>query len=119
MFNVNCGRCVSARAAGYDGCAFHNPVRRRYVAPTVVVVDNHRHVSPVVVVEDCSPAIGVDVATGDPVLNLGNGLGVDMRTGDLEVGGGGLYMDVDRGSSWDSGPTVVDSGSWDSGSSDW
>lgn len=31
------------------------------------------------------PSFGFDVTDGDPVMNLGNGLGVDLATGELEL----------------------------------
>lgn len=107
MYDPRCIRCRSARQAGYDGCVTHNRAQVRYVAPstTVVVTDTHHHHG----YYDTTPAVGVDVATGDPVVNLGGGLGVDVRTGDLEVNlGGGAYVDVDPSPSC---------GDW--GSSDW
>lgn len=96
MFHPRCVACANARNAGYDGCVTHNSARVRYVRPTttVVVTDTHRHHHHGYY--DDTPAVGVDVATGDAVLNLGGGLGVDMRTGDLEMNvGGGVYVDVD------------------------
>jgi len=113
VFHPRCVACASARNAGYDGCVTHNSARVRYVRPatTVVVTDTHHHHHGYF---DDTPAVGVDVATGDAVLNLGGGLGVDMRTGDLEVNvGGGVYVDVDPSPSYDA-PV-----SYDAPSSDW
>jgi hypothetical protein len=33
---------------------------------------------------DTGPSLGVDVTDGDPVLNLGGGIGEDLRTGEIE-----------------------------------
>jgi hypothetical protein len=94
MYDPRCVRCRSARSAGYDGCTIHNTARRRYSVPTVVVVDNY------------TPAAGVDITDGDPVIALGGGLGIDPFNGDLEVQvAPGVYVDVDPspdfgGSDW-------------------
>jgi hypothetical protein len=95
MFNANCVRCVKARQGGYDGCVMHNTARRRYGVPSVVVVEHTTYQRDPF--EFAPPAVGLD-DDGDPVLNLGGGIGVDMRDGSLEVEvAPGFYMDTDSG----------------------
>lgn len=99
MYDPACVRCVQARRGGYNGCAFHNSARVRYVAPatTVVVTDTHHHHG-----YGYESPVGVDITDGDPVLNMGGGIGVDMRTGDLEIEvAPNVYVDVDPSPSCD------------------
>jgi hypothetical protein len=39
---------------------------------------------------DTGPSLGIDVTDGDLVMNLGDGLGVDLETGQVEADFGGF-----------------------------
>ena len=78
-----CQHCGRQRGTCLRSC-------RGYVARSAALLSCGCRVGYCMCLVDDGPSIGIDVTDGDVVMNMGNGFGVDLETGEIEADFGGF-----------------------------